>query len=957
MMDVGRHPNVDVYSYSEVVGLEGEPGAFRATVRTESRYVDMERCVACGDCVDACPQYAPSAFDMGLGANKAIYRPFPQSVPSCYLIDREACLNADLLVCSRCADACQRDAIDFDIGPKIVELEVGSVIVAAGFDEYDPRALRHYGYGIHEDVLTALEFERLLNASGPTQGEIVRPSDGEHPKRIAFIQCVGSRGEGGRESCSRFCCTNSLKDALLTRQHLPTIEDCAVYFTDLRTVPKGCEAFAKRVEKEPDVRLVRGRPSRIDEVDGHLEILVEDTYTGKAKKELADMVVLASAAVPSQGLKTLADRLGMDVAPDGYLSTGRMPVETTRHGVYLCGGVSGPRTIPESVAQASAAAARAAEHMTDARLPEPEEDAPVDPHIEIIDPSGPPRIGVFVCHCGVNIAGVVDVGKVAESVKDIPGVVFVREELFACSEGSQRAIMETIRDEKLTRVVVSACTPRTHEPVFRSACEDAGLNPYLLEMVNIRDQCSWVHAAEPEEATARAVDQVRMAIARAAELEPLEPSSVSVTSQGLVIGGGAAGIACAIGLSRLGVPVALIEASDDLGGRLSDPGLDRVEPSGRRGNEILTYLRHTLKDSDVEVLTGTKIKSVSGAIGNFDVTLTSTNGGAEKTREMKVGALALAAGADLYDPKGHFGFGKYAGVITNQDLAGRIEKKKIPKAKSAVFIQCVGSRGHDGNDWCSGVCCPTTVRQARQLREQGLNVTVLHRGIRAAGRGLEEEYRLARQEGVLFVRYRPESLPEVMGKKKITGVCVQDPLLRREIEFPADLVVLACGLVPREPSTAELHEAFKVPLSAEGFLSEKHPELAPVETVVDGVMICGTIGGGSDLAASVGQGLGAAAKMAGLLGHSRLELDAALAEVNQDLCRGCGLCTTICDFHAPVLEMGVDGEEKARIIAAVCKGCGTCAAFCPTGAIAARHFTDRQILAMVDAALAPGGAT
>jgi heterodisulfide reductase subunit A len=457
---------------------------------------------------------------------------------------------------------------------------------------------------------------------------------------------------------------------------------------------------------------------------------------------------------------------------------------------------------------------------------------------------------------------------------------------------------------------------------------------------------------------ARALDQVRMGVARAARLEPLTPGRVSVVPHGLVIGGGAAGMACAMSLARQGVPTTLIEAGDSLGGRLANPGLDRVEPSGRRGAEILDHLRRGVEEAGVEVLLGTKLASVNGAVGDFDVELAGSNGRAGVKRSLKVGAIALAVGADVYDPSGRFGYGSLEGVLTNQDLAGQLARGESPEAGSAVFVQCVGSRGDADHLWCSGICCPASVRQARELRKKGVNVAVLHRGIRAADRWLEEEYRQARDDGVLFARYEPERLPEILGNGRVNAVRSYDPLLRREMEFPADLVVLASGLVPREPATSDLQEMLKTPRSPEGFLAEKHMELAPVETVVDGVMLCGTIGGGADIAQSVSQGLGAAGKMVGLLAHDQLTLDAALAEVDTHLCRGCGLCATICDFHAPTMGVGEDGMPVARIESAACKGCGTCAACCPTGAIRAHHFTDRQIFAMVDAALpGPGGAS
>jgi heterodisulfide reductase subunit A len=944
MMDAGRHPLIDIVTCAEVVGLEGKQGRFRASVLQHPRYVDEKLCVACGDCVDACPQIAPNAFEAGLGARKAIYRPFAQSVPSSYLIDRDACLNDDLLVCRRCVEACPRDAIDHDMRVRRHELDVGSVVVAAGFDEYDPRTLRHFGYGVFPDVMTALEFERLLNASGPTRGHLVRPSTGEPPRRIAFVQCVGSRGEGGRSSCSRFCCSNSLKAALLSRQHLPELEEATIYFTDLRTVPRGCEDFARRVEATQGVRLVRGRPARVADGGERLAVLVEDTRRGGQRSEPADLVVLAAAAVPSEGLLRLADALGVDLTDDGWMATGTTPSSSSRPGVYLCGGVSGPRTIPESVARASAAAALSARHLAKRRLPEDDGQQAPEP----LAADGPPRVGVFVCHCGINIAGVVDVERIVAAARELPGVAHASTELFACSEGSQRAIQQAIREHGLNRVVVAACTPRTHEPVFRAACEEIGLNPYLLEMANIRDQCSWVHATEPDQATGRAVEQLGMAVRRASLLEPLVPTSAAVRPHGLVVGGGVAGLACATALARQGVPVTLVEADRGLGGRLARPGLGVVSPDGERGARVVDRLRRQLSgEGVVEVLRDTQLERVEGHVGDFEVVLRRRDG-SEETR--RAGALALAIGADVYDPGERFGYRRLAGVMTNQELASALSNEEAPRPAAAAFVQCVGSRGDDGHGWCSTTCCPTTVRQALALRKAGAEVVVLHRGMRTADRGLEEEYRQARAAGVLFVGYEPDAPPEILGDGAVRAVRVRDPLLRRELELPVELVVLAAGMVPREPAATVIQELLKVPRSADGFFGERHPELAPVETVVDGVFLCGAAGGPADIETAISQGLGAAAKMASLLTRTRLPLDPAISVVEASRCRACGRCVEMCTFRAPSL-VEEDGVLTASIAAALCKGCGTCAAWCPTGAIRALHSTDEQLATMVEQAL------
>ena len=519
-MDAGRHPLIDVVTGAEVVGCEGEPGAFRVRVRKAPRYVNEATCVACGLCVDVCPQVGGNEFDVGLKARKAIYRPFPQSVPAAYVIDRQACLNDHILVCDHCVKACDVGAIDFDMTPEEYELDVGAILVAVGFAEFDARKLGNYGYGRFPNVVTSLEFERMLNASGVTGGHVVRPSDLQTPRRIVFIQCVGARGEGGRSYCSRFCCMNAVKDSMLVRQHDPEVEEVTILYTDLRAFGKGFDDFVQRSRDEKSARYVRGRPSKIENVgeDDTLEIFVEDTLEHQLQRIRADLVVLSVAAAPNDGAIKLAEILGIDTDEYGFIAR-RDPavsaLETTRSGIFACGSAVGPQVIPDCVAQASAVAVRAQFYLKDQRVQDEAEP------VEALDLSGPPRVGVMVCHCGVNIAGVLDVGELAEYAAAMPDVVAARTHLFSCSATGQDELVEMIKEYALNRLVVAACTPRTHEPVFRDTCARVGFNPYLLEMVNIRDQCSWVHADQPREAQEKARALIRMGVARARHLEPL----------------------------------------------------------------------------------------------------------------------------------------------------------------------------------------------------------------------------------------------------------------------------------------------------------------------------------------------------------------------------------------------------------------------------------------------------
>ena len=939
--------------------------------------------MACGLCVDVCPQVGGNEFDVGLKARKAIHRPYPQSVPATYAIDPDACLNlrgcltdrqrarlervqkikekkdpeyhAKLLVCGHCMDACDVDAIDFDMRPEEFELDAGAILVAVGFQEFDARKLGNYGYGRFPNVVTSLEFERMLNASGVTRGHVVRPSDMKTPKRIVFVQCVGARGEGGRPYCSRFCCMNAVKDSMLVRQHDPEVEDVTILYTDLRAFGKGFDDFVQRSRDERSANYVRGRPSKIERVaeDDTLEVFVEDTLGHKQRRVPADLVVLSVAAAPNDGAIRLAETLGIETDQYGFIARkdpAISAVESTRDGIFVCGSAVGPQVIPDCVAQASATAARAQLYLTGNRAEE-EEDA-----VEPLDLSGPPRIGVMVCHCGVNIAGVLDIEDLVEHASELPDVVAASHDLFACSTTGQEALLELVREHKLNRIVVAACTPRTHEPVFREACAGIGFNPYLLEMVNIRDQCSWVHAKAPDQAQEKARALIRMGVARARHLEPLHEGEVPMTRAAVVVGGGIAGIQAATDLAMQGFPVTLVEKTERLGGRLTSPNLMYLYPNRRPAADVLKEKIKRLELSGARVLLNTEVADIAGFVGNFEVTLSG-----ETNETLPAGAIVLAFGASLHEPKGEFGYGKLPNVITSAELEekwcgeegteGQRDEgtKSLDGVKQASFVLCVGSRDPECFSGCSRYCCPTAIKQAMEFCKRGIDTTIFYRDIRTISTGAEEMYREARGMGVLFVRIPPGTKPEVVGNERAEAVRCFDDLLGRRLEVPTDLVVLSVGMRPRQPETSKFHDMLKASIGLDGFFLERHPELAPVETAVEGVLLAGTVQGPKDIVDSVAQASAAAAKASVFLAYDKVTLDPAVSVVDEVKCRACGKCVEICQFRAPQLVETEPGVFAARINASLCKGCGTCTSWCPSGAITSRHFTDRQVHAMIDA--------
>ncbi len=949
-MDAGRHPLIEVITNAEVIACQGGPGDFRVRVRKNPRYVREDLCVACGLCVDACPQVGGNEFDVGLKARKAIYRPFPQSVPAAYVIDRESCLNGKILVCEHCTKACDVGAIDFDMQAEEFDIRAGSILAAVGFQEFDARQLGNYGYGRYQNVVTSLELERMLNASGVTQGHVVRPSDGKTPRRIVFIQCVGARGEGGRPYCSRFCCMNAVKDSMLIRQHDPEVEDVTILYTDLRAFGKGYDDFVERSRTEKSANYVRGRPSKIDAVpaDDTLEVVVEDTLAHQQRRIPADLVVLSVAAAPNDGAARLAQTLGIETDKYGFLARldpAISAVETTRAGVFVCGSAVGPQVIPDCVAQASAAAARAQLFLSPHRIEEKQDAVPQ------MDLSGPPRVGVIVCHCGINIAGVLDVEALTRYAAGIPDVAVSRHQLFACSATGQDEFVQLVREHKLNRIVVAACTPRTHEPIFRETCARIGFNPYLLEMVNIRDQCSWVHARQPAEAQEKALALLRMGVARSRHLEPLYAGESPMTRAALVIGGGIAGIEAATDLAVQGLPVTLVEKEDRLGGRLAEPNVKYLYPNMRPASEVLEQKLQRLRGSGARILLNTEVDAITGFVGSFEARL---KGQVDET--VSVGAIILAIGADLYEPpRGLYGYGRLPNVLTSQQLERAFSEGEADLTLSgrhphnASFILCVGSRDPDGFTGCSRYCCPTAIKQAMQLCRQGIDTTVFYRDIRTISGGAEEMYREARRMGVLFVRIPAGQAPEVIGKKRAEAVRCFDDLLGKQLEVPADLVVLSVGMRACQEATEKLHDMLKASVGLDGFFLERHPELAPVETAVEGVFLAGTVQGPKDIVDTVAQASAAAAKASVFLAFDRVKLDPAVATVDEIRCRACGKCVEICQFQAPKLVETGPGVFSARVNASLCKGCGTCASWCPSGAITARHFTDRQVNAMIDA--------
>ncbi|MEW6668430.1 MAG: FAD-dependent oxidoreductase [Thermodesulfobacteriota bacterium] len=929
LVECMRDPNIDVLTLADLVKLEGEPGRLRATIVQRPRYVDIQKCTLCGDCTAVCPAEVPSSFDAGLGTRKAIDRVYAQAAPNAAVILEEHCRK-----CKRCVKACKAGAINLKEEARTFELDVGAVLLTPGFDAFDAARRGEFGFGNARNVVSNVQFERILSASGPTRGRIVRPSDGKTPRRIAFIQCVGSRDTAcGNGYCSSVCCMAATKEAILAKEHEPEA-DITIFFLDLRAFGKDFERYYDRARNEKGIRYVRSLISRTCEMPDTKNLVLK--YLGpdlKQVEEEFDLVVLSLGLEPGSAVAGLAGRIGVELNQWGFARTEELhPLDTSRPGVFVAGLLQEPKDIPDTVMQASAAAARAMALLGPARGTRMRTKQ-YPPQRDITDES--PRIGVFVCHCGSNIASVVDVAAVVERVKGLPHVVHAEHSVYACSDDSQARMKQRISEHRLNRVVVASCTPRSHEPIFRDTLRDAGLNPYLLEMANIREQCSWVHAGDAEAATRKAFELVRMIAARVAESIPLKEETVPVHKAALVVGAGIAGITSALALADQGFPVHLVEKSGVLGGtaRRIHRTLDGGDVQAYLDKAVERVTSHPL----VSIYLNSHASEVEGHIGAFSTKITS----AGESRRVKHGAAVVATGALEHTPQS-YGYGRSRKVLTQLELSERLGRGEIdlPGRSTVVMIQCVEQRNEE-RPYCSRVCCTTAVKNALQLRERypQARILVLYRDIRTYG-FREAAYREAREKGILFVRYEPDRPPEIDGNGRLR---FHEPTLGRFVEILPDMVVLAVPMVPRA-DRKELSELLRVPLNADGFFLEAHVKLRPVDFASEGLFLCGTAHSPKSLGETIAQANAVAGRAASILSRKAMPVSGQVAWVDPDKCISCMTCVHVCPYHAPT----VGHNNKAEIQSAVCMGCGSCTAECPAKAVQLRHYLDNQILRALD---------
>ena len=857
------------------------------------------------------------------------------------------CINCGYCCeCMQCVEACLADAVVHDQEPAERELEVGSVILSAGAEPYDPTVFEEfYHYKRNPNVVTSLEFERILSASGPTMGHLVRPSDESEPTKIAWLQCVGSRDTNrcGNGYCSSVCCMYAIKDAMVAKEHSGDGLDCTIFNMDIRSFGKDYEKYYLRARDKEGVRFVKARIHTINEVpaSGDLQLRYVDE-SGVASEETFNMVVLSVGLQVPQTAVDLAQRIGIDLDTYNFASTDVFaPVSTSRAGVYTCGIFQGPKDIPESVTQASAAASVSAVKLASARHTATKS-VQVPQELEVSDQE--PRIGVFVCNCGINIAGVIDVASVAEYAKSLPHVVYTGENLFTCSQDSQENMKELIKEHGLNRVVVSACSPKTHEAIFMDTLEACGLNKYLFEMANIRNQDSWVHADTPEVATEKAKELVRMSVARSANLRPLHEKVIPVTKSALVIGGGVAGMTAALDLGEQGFEVYLVEKAPELG------GMARNLHHTIEGGDIQAFLKDLIKrveaQEKVNILTDARIVDFGGYKGNFS---TDVEVGPKKTlHTISHGAIVVATGAVEYQPTEYL-YNENEGVLTQLGLSEHLQTKGAADLSSVVMIQCVGSRCEE-NQECSRICCQNAVKNALAIKEKNPEtmVYVLYRDIRTYGL-MEDFYTEARDKGVIFIRFDADKPPSVQDTPVGLEVTVKDHILQKDLAISADLLVLSAAV--QATDTDELSGIMKLNRSPEGFFIEAHVKLRPVDMAGDGIYLCGTAHGPKLISETISQAHAAASRAASLLSKSEVKLSAITAKVDTDYCVKCLTCVRACPFDVPAFN---EQEKLIEIDEAICHGCGVCACVCPRQTIQLSYYEDDQIMSKIDALLAGG---
>jgi heterodisulfide reductase subunit A len=950
-LDFNRHPNIEILTNTDLIRVEGRAGDFTVTVRHRPTYVDPEKCINCGLCAAVCPVDLPSFFEEELVTRKAIYKMAPRALPDSYVVDKVPRCDT----CRRCVAVCPTGAVNLDEEPYERDLNVGAIILSMGYALSDPEEYGELGYGRFPNVIHSMQYERLASRSGPTEGVVLRPSDGKPPKRIAWLQCVGSRDQK-YPYCSSICCMYATKEAMIAKERIPGVH-CQIFIMDERAFNKEFNAYYEEAQHKYQVEYTRCRISAVKEDPlTHDLILRYPDEEGRMREDRFDLVVLSLGSRPPDGARDLARVLGIDLNPYGFCETDKFnPLETSRPGIYVCGTFQSPKEIAETIIDAAGAAGdvmrllreHLGEHPSSREYPflwRP------DGFVPERDVRGePPRVGVFLCRCTPTLDGVIDVEDVAAWARTQPDVAHVQVVDYGCFDAGQDAIRAAIREHNLNRVVVGACSHRTHEPLFQKVTRQAGLNPYLMEMVNLREHCAWVHVDDPEGATRKAKAMLATALARVRLAEPVYKEAVVPEPRALVIGGGVSGMTAALTIADAGYEVVLVEREPELGGNLR---YVYYVAEGEDPQRLLRDLVNRVVGHErIRVLTRTEVVSHTGRVGEYrSVLRTTTRTGETVETEVRHGVTIVATGGREWRGSVYM-YGRDPRVVTSMELEQMIvhRPERIADLDTVVFIQCVWPEGEVG--YCSRICCTNTMKNAIRIKmlNPDCRVVVLYRDIVTYG-FREAVYTEARRRGVIFMRYDDEHMPTIRSVGPQLELVAWDPSLRREVALYPNLVSLSMAVLPSE-GTERLARILDVPLSREGFFMEAHLKMRPMDFVGEGIFVCGMAHYPKFIEECIANAQATAGRALTVLTKDKFYIGGVVARVDQSKCVGCLTCVRACPFGIPKVrytDIGVGGIRGAAYIEpALCQGCGTCTAECPAKAIQLVAYKDEQVLAQI----------
>lgn len=948
-MDHNLHPNIEILTNTDLINVTGYAGDFTVTLRHRPTYVDAKRCINCGLCDGVCPVSLPSPFQMGLMARKAIYKMAPRALPDAYVVDKVPRCDT----CRRCEAICPTGAVNLDEQETEHVFHVSAIILSLGYELSDPTEYEELGYGRYPNVIHSMQYERLVSRSGPTEGIVMRPSDGQLPRRLAWIQCVGSRDQN-HPYCSSICCMYATKEAMLAKQRIEGVR-CEIFMMDERAFNKEFNAYYEQAQEQYGVEYTRCRISGITEdTETHDLILRYPDEEGQVTENRFDMVVLSVGALPPRGARDLADLLGIELNPYGFCATDKFaPLETSRPGIYVCGTFASPKEIAETILDAAGAAGDVMRLLSGEVgtlaygreypfLGTGEMVQSLPPERDVAGEE--PRIGVFVCRCYPSIAGVVDTDALADFAASLPGVVHVETTDYACLDKGQEQFRRMIEEHGLNRVAVAACSHRTHEPLFQRIVRQTGLNPYLLEMANIREHCAWPHVDDPVGATRAAKELVRLAVARVRLAEAVHKQAIEPVRRALVIGGGVAGMTAALNIADAGYDVTLVEREAGLGGNLQH--IYYVAEGDNPQRLLRDLTNRVMGHRRIDVLTRSEVITHEGSVGAFRSTIRTALGEVETEH----GATIIATGGQEWRGDVYL-LGRDERVVTSLDLEEMIAHRpeQIAGLKEVVFIQCVRRPGEV--EYCSRTCCTNTMKNAIRIKllNPDCRIVVLYKDIITYG-FREKFYTEARQRGAMFVRYDEAHMPRVrVDDQEKLEIVAWEPSLRQEIVLHPDLLSLSMAIEPSE-GTEKLAHILDVPLSDEGFFMEAHLKMRPMDMAREGIFLCGMAHYPKFIEECITNAQAAAGRAITVLSRPHMYIGGVISVVDQSKCVGCLTCVRTCPFEIPkvqYVDVGVGGIKGAAYIdPAFCTGCGTCTAECPAKAIQLVSYRDEQIMGM-----------